>query len=388
MVTFFSSKIFNLSIQYNGDKMNKQQKIFKSVDKVLLIISIFLLIIGLLMVYSASNIVASYRYDDKAYFIKKQALYAFIGLIIAYLMIKIDLEKLKKHTTLVFCCCLSLLIIVLIPGIGIVRGGARSWLGIGNFTIQPSELMKLGIIFLLARFLEKASIELAKFKNFLIVLVLIIFVFALIMLQPDFGTGIVIVISSVLLLFTSNANIKYFLFLLFFGVIGIIGLIIVAPYRVERIMAFLDPWTDPLGSGFQGIQALFAIAPSGIFGLGYNNSMQKHFFLPEPQNDFIFAIICEELGLIGGLVVIILFFLIIKKSVTYALKTEDPYLKYLSLGLGLSLFTQVFINIGVVIGLIPVTGITLPIISYGGTSLIISLIQLGILLNISRRIEK
>ena len=172
------------------------------------------------------------------------------------------------------------------------------------------------------------------------------------------------------------------------GIIGIIALIASAPYRLERIFAFLDPWSDPLGSGFQSIQSLFAIAPSGLFGLGYNNSMQKHFFLPEPQNDFIFAIICEEFGLIGGLLVIGVFLYIVIEAVKISLHVDNKYLKFLSLGIGLSLFTQVFINIGVVIGLLPVTGITLPILSYGGSSLVLTLMFLGLIINISQYTEE
>lgn len=367
--------------------MHKFKNIFNRVDKTLLITSLFLLILGLFMVYSASNVVANYRYNDKTYFLKKQLIYAIVGIIISFFIIQIDLQKLKRKTTIIFGICFLLLIVVLIPGIGIVRGGARSWIGFGNLTIQPSELMKLGIILLFSKFLSEHENDLKSFKNFQILLIVILLVFGLIMLQPDFGTGIVIVISTILLLFASSAYVKYFVFLIIIGTLGMVGLIIVAPYRIARIMAFLDPWTDPLGSGFQGIQALFAIAPSGIFGLGYNQSMQKHFFLPEPQNDFIFAIIAEELGLIGALLVIGGFLIIIIKAIYYALNLENSYLKYLSLGVGLSLFTQVFINIGVVIGLLPVTGITLPIISYGGTSLILSLIQISLLLNISKELE-
>ena len=224
--------------------------------------------------------------------------------------------------------------------------------------------------------------------DFIKILILIVSAFGLIMLQPDFGTGLVLVVSCILLLFNAGAPLKYFLILLGLGIIGIVALIASAPYRLERIFAFLDPWSDPLGSGFQSIQSLFAIAPSGLFGLGYNNSMQKHFFLPEPQNDFIFAIICEEFGLIGGLIVIGVFLYIIIEAVKISLHVDNNYLKFLSLGIGLSLFTQVFINIGVVIGLLPVTGITLPILSYGGSSLVLTLMFLGLIINISQYTEE
>ena len=281
-----------------------------------------------------------------------------------------------------------MLILVLIPGIGVVRGGARSWIGFGSFSIQPAEFMKLAIILLIAKYLSNNHKDLKKPMDFIKILILIVSAFGLIMLQPDFGTGLVLVVSCILLLFNAGAPLKYFLILLGLGIIGIVALIASAPYRLERIFAFLDPWSDPLGSGFQSIQSLFAIAPSGLFGLGYNNSMQKHFFLPEPQNDFIFAIICEEFGLIGGLIVIGVFLYIIIEAVKISLHVDNNYLKFLSLGIGLSLFTQVFINIGVVIGLLPVTGITLPILSYGGSSLVLTLMFLGLIINISQYTEE
>ena len=182
--------------------------------------------------------------------------------------------------------------------------------------------------------------------------------------------------------------IKYFLILGLVGAMGLVFLIISEPYRMERILAFLDPWSDPLGSGFQGIQSLFALSPSGIFGLGFNKSMQKHFFLPEPQNDFIFAIIAEELGLFGSVFLILAYLFILIKAIRISSRIDDPYKSFLALGLGISIFTQVFINISVVIGILPITGITLPIISYGGSSLIITLMSLGLLLNISKYQER
>ena len=360
----------------------------KKCDKWILYTFYILLIFGLLMIYSASSVVALFKYNNEYYYVIKQAIYTIIGIILSLLIVNSDISKLKNYSNIIFIISIILLILVLIPGIGIVRGGARSWIGFGNLTIQPSEIMKISIVIFLSKVLSNFKDELLKFKNFLFLLIIIISIFLIIMLQPDFGTGIVIVLSSFLLLFISNTKIKYFIFLIVMGLIGIVGLIIIAPYRMERITAFLDPWSDPLGSGFQGIQSLFAIAPSGIFGLGFNNSIQKHFFLPEPQNDFIFAIICEELGLIGGLFTISCFLIIIIRSIRIALLTKDLFKKYLVLGLTFVLFSQTFINIGVVIGLLPVTGITLPFISVGGTSLLIAVIQVSLILNISKEVDK
>ena len=356
----------------------------RKIDYLLLIDILFLIGFGLLYVYSASNVSASYKYDDAFYFFKRQLLFVVIGLIIMYFMTKIDIEKIKKYTKHIFFTCLVLLILVLIPGIGIVRGGARSWIGIGIFSIQPAEFMKIGLILVLAKYLSEYKDDLKKFRNFIYILVLICLIFGIILLQPDFGTGLVIVASSILLLYIGGVPLKYFFFLFCLGGAGLVVLIISEPYRMERIFAFLDPWSDPLGSGFQGIQSLFALSPSGIFGLGFDKSMQKHFFLPEPQNDFIFAIIAEELGLFGGLILILAYLFILIKSILIASKVNEPYKAFLAVGLGISIFIQVFINIAVVIGLLPITGITLPIVSYGGSSLIITLTSLGLLLNISK----
>ena len=191
--------------------------------------------------------------------------------------------------------------------------------------IQPAEFMKLALILFLAKYLSHNDKDLEKFKNFILILIIVFIMFGLIMLQPDFGTGIVLVISCFLLLFSSGAPLKYFLFLIALGTSGIIFLIASAPYRIERILAFLDPWSDPLGSGFQTIQSLYAISPSGLFGLGFNNSMQKHFFLPEPQNDFIFAIVCEELGLIGALILIFLFLILIYRIIYIGKHQENKF---------------------------------------------------------------
>ena len=289
-----------------------------------------------------------------------------------------------KYSTYIFLFCLFLLIIVLVPGVGVIRGGARSWIGIGTFSIQPSEFMKVGIILLISKYVSKYYYDIRNIKYFIYVSIIVILVFLLIMLQPDFGTGLVILLSCFAFLFIIGANYKLFIIVGLIGLFGITVLIISAPYRLERILAYLDPWKDPLGSGFQGIQSLFAITPGGLFGHGFNNSIQKHFFLPEPQNDFIFAIVVEEFGLIGGAIVIILFYLIIYRCFKLSKQIDNNYCKFVIIGLSLTLAIQIFINIGVVIGLLPVTGITLPLFSYGGSSLIINFISFGIILNASK----
>ncbi len=356
----------------------------KKVDLYILVPILILSAFGLLMVYSASNVVAMDDYNDPFYYFRRQLLFMVIGIILGIIIIKIDIIKIYNLSTIIFIFCLFLLIIVLIPGIGVIRGGARSWIGIGTFSIQPSEFMKVGIILLISKYLSKYYNDIKSIKNFIYLSIIVILIFALIMLQPDFGTGLVILLSCFCFLFISGADYKLFIIIGLIGILGIGVLIISAPYRLERILAYLDPWQDPLGSGFQGIQSLFAITPGGLFGHGFNQSIQKNFFLPEPQNDFIYAIVVEEFGLIGGVMVLLLFFLIIYRCFIIARNIENNYCKFILIGSSLTLAIQVFINVGVVIGLLPVTGITLPLFSYGGSSLLINYISFGLILNASK----
>lgn len=336
------------------------------------------------MVYSASNVIGLKEHNDAIYYFKRQLIFLILGFLIMYFIIKMNIIKYQSITTLVFLVCVGLLIIVLIPGIGIVRGGARSWIGFKGFSIQPSEFIKLGLIGLYAKYLDENYYDMKKFKNFLMLFSISIVIFLLVMLQPDFGTGLVIVLSAALLIYISGVPMKYYILILCIGIFGVIFLIISAPYRIARIVAFINPWQDPLGSGFQGIQSLFAITPGGLFGHGFNMSMQKHFFLPEPQNDFIFAILLEEFGLIGGAIVIGLYFFALLRSIKIALSLDNNFLMFLCIGIASSLAIQVVINIGVVVGLLPVTGITLPLFSYGGSSLVLTLISFGIILSASK----
>ena len=279
-----------------------------------------------------------------------------------------------------------LLVLVLIPGIGIIRNGSRSWFGIGGFGIQPSEFAKLALIIFVSKYLEKSNKFIKDYKRGVFpILSVLLLIFGLIMLEPDFGTGMIIVVSIIALLFISGVNMKFFLILGGVGIIGIIGLIIVAPYRMDRITSFINPWSDPLGTGFQIIQSLYAIGPGGLLGMGLFNSRQKHFYLPEPQTDFIFSIISEELGVLGVIIVILLFSILLYTAIKISLKCEDKFGKYLSFGLIFQIIIQTILNLSVVIGLIPVTGVTLPFLSYGGSSLLISSISVGIILSIYKK---
>lgn len=357
----------------------------KKIDYKLFISVIILAIFGALMIYSSSSIWAEYKFNDSFKFFKNQFIFLIIGSILMGVLSKIDYNLYKKKSNLIIFVCFLLLVLVLIPGIGIVRNGSRSWFGIGGFGIQPSEASKVGLVIFVAKYLSNNySIMYNVKKGVLPILSVILIFFVLIMLEPDFGTAMVITMSLVAMIFISKVKISFFLKIGLVGLLGIVALIIIAPYRMARIVSFLNPWSDPLGSGFQIIQSLYAIGPSGLFGLGLGNSIQKHFYLPEPQTDFIFAIISEELGFLGVLIVSSIFIFIFYRCIKISLNTKDLFGKYLSFGLSFTIIFQTILNLCVVIGLVPVTGVTLPFISYGGSSLLVSMASVGIILNISR----
>lgn len=362
--------------------MNKSRK---APDFWLLASILSLLTIGIVMVYSAGSVLGFHDYGDSFYFVKRQALFAVLGLVAMFFTMNFDYRLLKRYAKIGLIVCFALLVIVLIPGIGVVRGGARSWLGISSFGIQPSEFMKLGMILFLSYWLSKEDYRITHFtRGLLPPLGIIGLAFGMIMLQPDLGTGTVMLGASMLIVFTAGARIKHLAGLAAVGAIGFVGLILAAPYRLARITAFLDPWSDPLGAGYQIIQSLYAIGPGGLAGLGLGMSRQKYSYVPEPQTDFIFSILAEELGFIGGLLVLMLFLILIWRGMRVAMTIDDTFGSLLAAGIVGMVGVQVVINIGVVIGLMPVTGITLPLISYGGSSLTLMLTALGILLNLSR----
>ncbi|MGM9986607.1 MAG: stage V sporulation protein E [Bacillaceae bacterium] len=355
-----------------------------------IIILIFaLLTVGMIMVYSASAIWASYKFDgDSFFFAKRQLLFAGVGVMAMFFISTVDYWVWRKYAKVILLVCFVLLIIVLIPGIGTSRGGAQSWIGVGSFTIQPSEFMKLAMISFLSKYLAENQKKITSFsKGLAPSLGLVFLAFGMIMLQPDLGTGTVMVGTCVVIMFVAGARILHFSYLGLLGVAGFVGLILSAPYRIKRITGFLDPWSDQLGTGFQIIQSLYAIGPGGLFGLGLGQSRQKFMYLPEPQTDFIFAILAEELGFIGGCFVLLLFSLLLWRGIRVALNAPDLYGTFLAVGIVGMVAIQVMINIGVVTGMMPVTGITLPFLSYGGSSLTLMLMAMGVLLNISKHIK-
>lgn len=355
------------------------------INKMLFISIIVISLFGILMIYSASHIWAEYKYDDALKYVKNQGLFFLIGLFLMTMVSKVNYRWYYNKANKILLVCFILLILVLIPGVGSVRNGSRSWFGIGPFGIQPSEAAKLGLIIFVSKYLSNNENEIKNIKRGVLpILGLTLLMFFIIMLQPDFGTGTILVMAIIGLLFVGGVSVKFFLRIGLIGVLGVVGLIIAAPYRLARILSFVDPWKDPLGSGFQIIQSLYAIGPGGLFGMGFGNSIQKHFYLPEPQTDFIFSIISEEFGFLGVVIVTSLFLTIIMSCFIICIKTNNLFSKYLAFGITFQFSFQALLNLMVVVGLIPVTGVTLPFLSYGGSSLLISMSSMGILLNISR----
>lgn len=293
----------------------------------------------------------------------------------------------ERTWTIMYILSLLLLVAVLIPGVGIVRNGSQSWIGFGSLTIQPAELAKVTTLIYLSIVLSKRkkSERIVRFQHFGILLLPSV----LIMLQPDFGAVFILIAAALVLLFIAQYPLKLYVLILFLGVGGLVGLIMAAPYRLKRIEAFLNPWADSLGSGFQAVQSLLAIGPAGLFGHGFLKSRQKYLYLPEPQNDFIFSIILEEMGLIGGAVLLLIFACFLISGYAMAIRSLQQKQFYIISALTTMLAIQACLNIGVVISLLPVTGVTLPFISYGGTSLLMIWFTVAIILNFANeRIRK
>ena len=316
------------------------------------------MVMGLIEVYSASIMWAQFKYHDSAYFIKRQLIFACIGVIGYAAACRMDLKKLEKYHAVILGITLFAMILVLIPGIGVERNGSRSWFKIASLYVQPSEFLKFAMILTSAHYLSMKKRIDSFMKDLFPLLMIVLCGFGLIMIQPDFGSGIVMLCSIVVMVFVAGCPYAYFIRGGILGVGALAALILSAPYRLERITSFLDPWKDPLGSGFQMIQSLYAIAPGGLLGRGFNTSIQKQFYLPEPQTDFIFSIFAEEFGFIGGALLILLYFMIVYKGIMISRQAESSFEGYVGMGIIALFAIQVAINLGVVVGAFPVTGET------------------------------
>ncbi|MBO8128611.1 MAG: stage V sporulation protein E [Peptococcaceae bacterium] len=361
------------------------RQVRRAPDFLLFITVLVLLSIGLVMILSASEYSTMVYYGDSFYFFKRQLVWALIGLTLMFVTMNIEYWKWQRYAIYLLGLALVLLVVVLIPGIGVESHGARRWIGLGPLTFQPSELIKLCLIIFLAFGLARNRHHIHNFrKGILPFLVFLAVAAGLILMQPDLGTAVTLAGTVFIMLFVAGARLSTMVGLGITGLGLVAAAIVMAPYRMQRFLAFLDPWKDPQDTGFHIIQSLYALGSGGLFGVGLGQGKQKYLYLPEQHTDFIFAVIGEELGFIGASFVMLLFIFLIWRGLRIAVMAPDPFASLLATGITSGIGLQSIINIGVVTGSMPVTGITLPFISFGGTSLIFTLIGVGILLNISR----
>lgn len=341
--------------------------------------------LGLVMVYSASAIVAQDRFGDSSFFFKRQAVWVLLGTAAAMIAQRIHYEQLHRVTPLFVLITLVVLTLVLIPGIGRIAGGARRWLTIGPASFQPAEAAKMAMALYMARFLTARTADVQGLQRGVLPPVLLAgLMLGLIVLQPDMGSAILVGLVMAAMLFVGGARLLHLLGLSLAGAPILAVAVLGEEYRRRRILAFLDPWADPQGMGFHIIQSLLALGSGGIFGVGLGASRQKYFYLPERHTDFIFAIVGEELGLIGTASVLLLFALFAYRGFRIARAAPTRYAGLLASGITAMVLLQAVVNIGVTTGMLPITGVPLPFLSFGGSSLVFTMIGVGILLNISQ----
>jgi cell division protein FtsW len=344
-----------------------------------------LLAIGITMVLSTSYLYAQERFGDGTYFFRKQFIAAGIGLGALFITALIPPAAYRRFAYPLLGVVLLLLTMLLTPGIGVVRGGARRWIGVGGFVFQPAELAKLSLVLYLAHSLAKKSDKITTFSIGVLPHLVVGGIFlGLIVMEPDLGTAVTLGLLLFLMLFVAGARPSHL------ALIGLAALPVVAfavmgkEYRMRRLLSFLDPWADASNSGFQIIQSYIAFGSGQLWGRGLGESRQKLFYLPEAHTDFIFSVIGEEMGLLGALAVLALFAVIIMRGLRLAGRIEDPFSQHLAFGLTTLLALQALIHMGVVMGLMPTKGLVLPFISYGGSAMVINLIEAGMLLSLSR----
>ncbi len=366
--------------------MAAKHRSFYDYDPILLISVLLLVGIGLVAVYSASSILAEARFGDHYFYLKRQVVFCLFGILLMIAAKNINYLIYRKLVYVFLGLSLLLLVLLLIPGLGFKVGGAQRWFRFGFISLQPSEAAKLSLAVFMAYSMSKNVDQMKSFMNGLLPHLLVGSVFvALILLQPDLGTAVIIGVWMLVLLFVGGVHLGQLVLLLGLTTPIVFYLISQSAYRLNRWWAFLNPWEDPQGFGFQIIHSFLAFGSGGLFGVGLGNSKQKLFYLPEPHTDFVAAIIAEEAGFIGISILTILFALIVIRGIMIALKAPELFGTYLALAISCMLAVQVIVNMGVVMALLPTKGLTLPFVSYGGSSLVISLLGMGILMNISRR---
>jgi cell division protein FtsW len=354
------------------------------IDRVLFTATLLLVCVSVVMVYSASAVLALERFQQPYLFLTKQALWSALGIAVLVVAMRVDYRTYRNETFIWSLLGLVVLMLVAVLFSAPVNG-TRRWFGVGGLGIQPSELAKVACVFFTALMLERRMHRIDDLSYSLVPIALIVgLVVALVLLQPDFGTSISLALVVAVMVFAAGLHYRYFVGLALVALPAIYIVLVAAPYRRRRLLAFWDPWADPLGDGFQIIQSLVAVGTGGVFGRGLMGGVQKLFYLPEPHTDFIYAVISEELGLIGATAILLCFCVIGWRGLRIAARAEDTFGSFVALGLTTMIAAQAFVNISVVLGLMPTKGIPLPLVSFGGSSLLINLLGMGVLLNISQ----
>ncbi len=359
-----------------------------SPDFLMFLLTLILVTVGLIMIYSASAILAHDRYGNSYYFFARQLLWVMVGSAAMWFASRVDLDSLRALAIPGLFVAIFLMALVCVPGIGRTVGGAQRWFRLGPLSFQPSEILKIALVFYLADSLDRRKQTLVNFSGLFPYLAILGICMLLLEKQHDFGTAVLLALVTILLLFLAGMQWTYFLIPLSILIPVFIFLVESASYRMRRITAFLNPWDDPQGAGFQLIQSLIAVGNGGLLGVGLSNSTQKLFYLPAPHTDFIFAIIAEELGLAGAGALVFLFAVFILRGFKVASvvgqREGGMFLSLLAAGITGLIGFQALVNLGVVTGLLPTKGIPLPLISYGGSSMVFTLVSIGVLFNISR----
>ena len=353
--------------------------------KIIFFVTIFLVLFGVVMVYSASYYFARRTYNNQYFYLIKQLIGFILGFFFLNVLRNIDYNKLKKFGLISVIVSAILLILVFIPGLGVENYGARRWINLPGFTLQPSEIAKFSFVLFASQYLSKNYKEIKNFKNLLPILIAGTIFCLLIILEPNMSITMCVGLIMLFMLFVGGISFKHFLLFCIPIIILVPILIIIEPYRLDRLLAFINPWANPQGEGYQLIQSFFSISNGGLFGVGLFNSRQKYLFLPFAESDFIFAVIGEEFGLVGCLLLLSIYFVLIVCGIKIAIKSKNRFGAYLASGIIGVIAIQATINIAVVTGLIPPTGLPLPFISMGSTSIVVFMSAIGVLLNIDKQ---
>jgi cell division protein FtsW len=366
--------------------LNTRRSFIAAPPDTLLFFSIASLVaIGLVMIFSASSAVALIEHHDVAYYAKRQIVWLVVGLIIAYGAYRLDYHQLKRWAPYLLVFSILSLLAVLVPHVGFSVNGARRWIGASSVSFQPSEFAKLGLVVYLAAMLATRGERIVSLVKGLFPLCIPVVIMAVLVLkEPDMGTASLLVMIAFAMFFAAGARLMHLFAILLATTPAVIVEVLASPYKRERVFAFLNPWKDPQNAGFHIVQSLLALGSGGIFGLGLGGSRAKFFYLPEQYTDFIFSILGEELGLLGALAVVILFIVFGYRAIKIAIAAPDRFGFFLAIGCVSIVVIQAFVNIGVVTSSWPVTGVPLPFISFGGSSLIVNLVAVALIANVGR----